>query len=228
MSSGTKTASPSSTGPNDTGLPDPAGAISPVSPSAPRRSGRADSAAWRQFGVLLQGERECRRWWSYGKRTRTHDPLTGKIHSRCPSWSLTCGCSLRRSAEIRQGPGSLVSDMGVSQTRPAPLHARRVRDAAHALLRISVGLGPWLPSPPEGEVCQWCDPGGTGYKSRGPYPLRAPDLACWPTLEVDDHCHLEAGFGNSCDDDQSAAALAEIAPPSLSSHDILHAHGRDR
>lgn len=78
-----------------------------------------------------------------------------------------------------------------------------------------------MPSPPEDEVGDWCAPERVDdHHHRGPYPLRAPDLAGWPALDVDERRRFEDAFGNSCRHDQSTAARAEIAPLS-SGHDTL-------
>src|SRR6266487_6469864 len=90
-----------------------------------------------------------------------------------------------------------------------------------------VALGSRLPSP-EGEVGEWYGPEGVDdYHDCGPQPFRAADLACWPPRDVDERRDLEAAFGNGCGKDESAVALATMAPVSSSGHDILRVHGRD-
>src|SRR5215217_819860 len=89
--------------------------------------------------------------------------------------------------------------------------------------RSSAGLRSRLSSPEE-EVRDGHDPGGADNRHhRGPHPFRAPDLAGWPPLEVDERRNLEDAFGNGRDGEQSAGALAEIAPLSSGDHDTLRA-----
>jgi hypothetical protein len=89
------------------------------------------------------------------------------------------------------------------------------------LLRRSVALRPRLP-PPKSKVRDRRHPGGADNRHhRGPQPLRASNLACWPTPEVDKRRNLEDPFGNGHGDEQSAGALAEIAPLFPGGHDIL-------
>src|SRR5215471_142577 len=86
---------------------------------------------------------------------------------------------------------------------------------------ISAGLRRSAP-PPEDEVRDRHDPGRIGQRDhRGPHPLWAPDLARWPTLDVDKSRSLEETVDNCRDDDQPAGALAEVAPLSIGCHDVL-------
>src|SRR6266516_4288187 len=102
-----------------------------------------------------------------------------------------------------------------------PLVTHNAGDGTYLVLPKISRLGPWLPSPPEDEVGDWCAPERVDdHHYRGPYPLRAPDLAGWPALDVDERRRFEDAFGNSCRHDQSTAARAEIAPLSCG-HDTL-------
>src|SRR5829696_986260 len=94
------------------------------------------------------------------------------------------------------------------------------------LLPSSVDQRSRLP-PPKDEVRNRHHPRGAYNRHhRSPQPLRASNLACWPTLEVDERRNLEDAFGNRRANQQPASALAEIAPLLSRGHDIPP-HGKD-
>src|SRR6266851_5389502 len=139
------------------------------------------------------------------------------VHA-APHGCLSAGREPSTSASQPMCPGVRCSENRCSSSLPLPP-------------AVSCGcqeLGPWLPSSSsEGEVCEWCAAEGVDEHHHGdPYPLRASDLACWPTLDVDECRCLEAAFGNRGDSDQPTAALTEIAPLSAG-HDILRVNGRN-
>ena len=84
----------------------------------------------------------------------------------------------------------------------------------------------WLPPPPEGEVAERRGTDGVDqHDYHGPDPLAAPNIAGRAALDVDERRHLEAGLSHRPGGDQSAAALAEIAPLSSIGHDVLRGPG---
>src|SRR5215216_4205106 len=100
-------------------------------------------------------------------------------------------------------------------------------DSALVLSRRSVGLRSRRSPPPDEEVRDGHDPGGADDRHhRGPRPLWASDLACWPPLQIDERRKLEDAFGNGRDGQQPAGAPAEIAPLRLGGHAILRMHGK--
>jgi hypothetical protein len=106
-----------------------------------------------------------------------------------------------------------------------PVSSASGPDPASVRSRGSVRLRSRL-SPPEEEVRDGHDPGGADDRHhRGPRPLRASDLACWPPLQVDQRRKLEDAFGNCRDGEQPAGALAEVTPLPPGGHAIPHTHG---
>ena len=81
-----------------------------------------------------------------------------------------------------------------------------------------------LPPPSEREVGNRPDDVDEGQ--RGPHPLRALDLICWSTSDVDERRHQQSDFDGSGDGDQPAAAPTELAPLLVGSHVTLRVDGR--
>jgi len=157
---------------------------------------------------------------------RAHDIACGQIDIGNAATDLT----EPMAAGVPQADGSVRPEprMDVADVARAVCYmAGLPLDANVATMPVLAGSSR-VPPPPEHEVGDWQDPGGAddGH-DRGPEPLWPSDLACRPALDVDQGGNLQDAFGNCRGDEQSAGALAEIAPLSSGSHGILrHRQGQ--
>jgi GNAT superfamily N-acetyltransferase len=149
----------------------------------------------------------CTAWWDPAISCAEIEPL-GVVpeHRRKGLASALC---MEVAAQIAaRGGDQVFINVGPRRDYPAPA-ATYVTVGFAAIPRGRVYYRPELPTPPEGEVGQWCATEGVDYHNRQcPDPLRAADLARWPALDVDQRRGLETGLNRRSGNDQSAAALA--------------------